>query len=372
MDVCFHPSQNLVFSGSSDGELRIWDSVQHRTISSAWVHSAAHGIISVSTGPTIGNNRVISQGKDGTVKCWDIEHGELSRTPSILIESNTYHFCKLSLVKRPSVDSRKPEKEGPCHVTEKVNEISGQTQTISHDIQEEDQASVVENSNTFQGYENVEGRPYVAMAGAELSEVELWDLNAAERFARLPHSSTASTNKFTKGKGMCMAVQAFSPPEQQGFLHVLAGYEDGTMAWWDLRNPEVPLTSVRFHSEPVLSLSMDGMWNGGISGSADDKIVIFTLDHSLASCVVKKEISLERPGIAGTSIRPDGKIFATAGWDHRIRIYNYKKGNPLAILKYHRATCNATSFAANCKQMASASEDTTIALWELYPPHSSV
>ncbi|KAK1427270.1 hypothetical protein QVD17_15953 [Tagetes erecta] len=360
MDVCFHPSHNLLFSGSSDGELRIWDSVQHRTISSAWVHSAAHGIISVSTSPSIGNNKVISQGKDGTVRCWDIEHGELSRTPSVSIDANTYHFCKLSLVKRASGDTKNSDKLTPHHVKEATEASS---QEIYHGVQEE-----AENSKIHKNDDCQEGRPYVAMAGAECSEVEIWDLNAAERIARLPHSSGASKNDFTRGKGMCMAVQAFLPSEAQGFLHVLAGYEDGTMGWWDLRNPGVPLTSVRFHSEPVLSFSMDGMFNGGVSGGADDKIVIFTLDLSLGSCILKKEISLERPGIAGTSIRADGKIFGTAGWDHRIRIYNYKKGTPLAILKYHRATCNSVSFAADCKQMASASEDTTVALWELYPP----
>nr|XP_043636722.1 protein DECREASED SIZE EXCLUSION LIMIT 1 isoform X2 [Erigeron canadensis] len=347
---------------SLDGELRIWDSVQHRTISSAWVHSAAHGIISVSTSPSIGNNRVISQGKDGTVKCWDIENGDLSRTPLLSIEANSYHFCKLSLVKRLSADTSKARN--------RTEVMEASEKKISNDMQKDDEGSARDNSSILKD-DCLEGHAYVAMSGMECSEVEVWDLNAAERFAQLPDSSGASTNDFIKGKGMCMAVQAFVPSESQGFLHVLAGYEDGTMAWWDLRNPGVPLTSVRFHSEPVLSLSLDGTSSGGISGAADDKIMMFTLDHSLGSCMVKKEINLERPGIAGASIRSDGKIFGTAGWDHRIRIYNYKKGSPLAVLKYHHATCNAISFADDCKQMASASEDTTVALWELYPPQSS-
>lgn len=362
MDVCFHWCKPLLFSGSTDGELRIWHTAQHRTLSSAWVQSAAHGIMCVASDASIGDEKILSQGRDGTIKLWDFGNGGLSRTPSVTISTNSYHFCKMSLVKKPVTEVKPVE---PYVQEQHVDCSRDVDANLWHNSTMDMPEYHLKQSDDVQ----IDGPKYVVVAGEQSSQVEIWDLNTAERCTRLPQSfSNELVNDSGKMRGMCMAVQAFLPSKCQGSLHILAGYEDGTMAWWDMRNAAKPLTSVKYYSEPVTSLAVDQSCHGGISGAADDKILLFNLDYDMGTCVVRKEISVERPGIAGTSIRPDGKIAATAGWDRRIRIYNYRKGNALAILKYHNAMCNAVSFSRDLKLLASSSEDTTVALWELYPP----
>ncbi|KAK6938909.1 WD40 repeat [Dillenia turbinata] len=263
MDLCFHPSKPMLFAGSSNGELRIWDTVQHRTVSSS------------------------CQVKDGTVKCWDIEAGGLSRTPSLTIQTKSYHFCKLLLVKKPSICLRKIggiEVHGGMEDQESIHR----------------EGPYDDSENAQQNDMLTEGPKYMVMAGEQLSEVEIWDLNTAEKLAQLSSNSSGVSSKHSAR--MCLAVQAFLLLESQRFLNVLAGYEDGCMMWWDMRNSGIPLSSGKYHSEPVLSLHVDGHCNGGISGAADDKIATFTLDHPTGSCVLKKEIALKRPGIAGTAI----------------------------------------------------------------------
>ncbi|WOK92912.1 protein DECREASED SIZE EXCLUSION LIMIT 1 [Canna indica] len=369
MDACFHPSRPFLFTGAADGELRIWHTAQLRTLSSTWAHSGATGVYCVATSACIGD-KVVSQGRDGTCKCWAVEETGLSRSPLVTFRAKGYHFCKLSLVKSSACLEQLSQDN---HLVGNFASSTREHEEHKEDVDLEEKARVssdVGTSSRRMEVSNTIGGPaLMAVAGEESHLVEIWDLNNAERVMCLPQTSNSfSAEHPIKQRGMCMAVQAFLSSESQGFLNILSGYEDGSMLWWDIRNPLAPLSSVKYHSDAVLSLALDGLCNGGMSGGADDKVLLFDLDHQKGACTIRKEISVDRPGTAGTAIRADSKIAATAGWDHRVRVYNYRKGSTLAILKYHSGLCNAVTFSYDCKLLASCSEDSTVALWDIYPP----
>lgn len=80
---------------------------------------------------------------------------------------------------------------------------------------------------------------------------------------------------------------------------------------------------------------------------------------------ITKTHKLNNGGISEIKIRNDEKIYATAGWDKRIRIFNFKKQTPLAILKYHTESVYSIDFNSN-NILASGSKDCKIALWDIY------
>ena len=103
-------------------------------------------------------------------------------------------------------------------------------------------------------------------------------------------------------------------------------------------------------------------------------------------------VDLKNPGVADVAVRRDGKIMASGGWDgryviyftyspapyavsltlYRIRVFGWKKGNPLAILNYHSAVVHCVAFAGHqapsedSNLLICGSKDSRISLWKLY------
>lgn len=58
-----------------------------------------------------------------------------------------------------------------------------------------------------------------------------------------------------------------------------------------------------------------------------------------------KIVNTKHAGQQGLRIRSDGSIFATAGWDSKIRVYSAKSMREVAVLKWHPLGCFAVAFA---------------------------
>ncbi|KAB0406859.1 hypothetical protein E2I00_006182 [Balaenoptera physalus] len=157
-----------------------------------------------------------------------------------------------------------------------------------------------------------------------------------------------------------LSLQADSSPRPL----LLAGYEDGSVALWDVSSRKV-CSRVACHTEPVMGLDFDSQEARGVSGSAEKTLAVWSLDEQQALQVRGTHV-LTNPGIADVKIRPDRRILATAGWDHRVRVFHWRTMKPLAVLAFHSATVHCVAFAAD-GLLATGSGDQRISVWSLYP-----
>lgn len=199
--------------------------------------------------------------------------------------------------------------------------------------------------------------------------------------------------------GMCMCLRLFDGAETAGLPRLATSWENGHLYLWDLRQPHAPYAATsaaevsepnkgRMHKEPPLAfdlvLTADGRNVRGVSGGADELIAVFNSQcceagegkatmtssaRSIAPITVETRLELGNAGIGSVAIRhSDKRIFATGGWDSRVRVWDFKRPRPLAILKAHTGAVNCMAFSSRegDNVLVSGSADTRIACWSIY------
>ena len=89
-------------------------------------------------------------------------------------------------------------------------------------------------------------------------------------------------------------------------------------------------------------------------------------------------LTVPHDGLAEVCLRDDDRLFATAGWDHRVRLFSCEDMRPLAVLKEHTATVQCVAMTPRNERgvqegiIASGSKDGKVAVYQLYPEQEAV
>ena len=184
--------------------------------------------------------------------------------------------------------------------------------------------------------------------------------------------------------GMAMAC-AWVPGAER---LVLVAHEDGTVRGYDTAVPGRALLATPRPAPPAPACTaLAVMPRAGapgvcrcVVGTAGACTSVLDVDAAAGVCTRVAALALPRPGVGDAAVRrADGRVFATAGWDRRVRLYALGCGSsgtsgsggggrvrPLATLRYHTASATSVDFAPAESVLASAARDTCIALWKMY------
>mmetsp|Transcript_44218 Transcript_44218/g.96466 ORF Transcript_44218/g.96466 Transcript_44218/m.96466 type:complete len:362 (+) Transcript_44218:92-1177(+) len=312
-----------LFSGSADGQLYLWNMRTHRVAAKV----CAHANTSVQSIHPILGHQLVTHGRDGFIRIWDLK--EKFSVPLLEMSCGSHAFCSCDVQPHEIVDS---SDEGPL---------------------------------------------MIACTTGDAQHVVIWDARQQQVAQHLEASTEVGPH------GMCMCIRYSSAH------HLLAGWEDGSAEMFDLRRGQ-SMDRRRLHKEPLLCLDVDPKKQFLITGAADCLLCLVPLkqtDISIESAtsvdtgqdnLLGDPVTAQIPvtnessgsgGISSVTIRPDRKVFATAGWDRRVRIWQRRSLKPLAVLRHHTSTVNAVQFSRCSRWLASASGDGTVAIWGLYPPN---
>lgn len=194
----------------------------------------------------------------------------------------------------------------------------------------------------------------IATPGIQDGSINVTTFPTENRIATIPAPKGTNT-------GMLMAIGLYYGGKNR--LTVIGGYESGHAALFqqNATGHWECLYIHKAHAQPVLAVAICSSPNPGVQEpskltktgsfftSAADAIIA---RHPLPSTSNTKpspseaaSLQTRHAGQQSLTLRSDNVIFATAGWDGRVRVYSAKTMKEMAVLKWHKDGCYAVAFA---------------------------
>lgn len=314
---------SLVASGSADGIAKLWDLRTAREKCSLTAHSKA-GILHTLT---LDDHRVITHGRDGFLRLWDVDTLSSDSKPVYEWFCGSYTFTKVATMRWRDSDVVTP-------------------------------------------FDNV-----IVSPSAEEKDIVLYD----PRVDPSKPSMFIHLDGKDKQRGMCMSLSLFTPlgssvsTAMASTPFIAAGWEGGQLTLLDLRagGKLAAQAQVATGTNPLLAFDVSKDGRSVMCGSSAEELSSVEIDYASLTTTVTPFFKCNHGGINFIRIRSDQRIFATAGWDHRVRVFHTRKLKPLAILKHHTESVFSVDFTPDSSLLVSASKDHKLALWSIYPPTGS-
>ncbi|KZT39145.1 WD40 repeat-like protein [Sistotremastrum suecicum HHB10207 ss-3] len=309
-DLSFSPDNERLYAGDADGHVTISSTITLRPIANWKPHS--DGLLGIQEW----NEFIITQGRDNKLHIWQ-RPGKAAQltetagspdlaTPQLLktLDVNSLNYCRFSIMNL--------------------------------------------YDTTDLGYTGMLAIPNLV----DSSVADIWSLPSLTRIHAAVGKWDVEGPIPVDGRG-----DTKTESSSRRRLKLLAAYENGSVTLWGFSEGLGDMSveskgwneiwSSRIHVETVMAMAVTPENRVAFTVSADHIIGQYPMEQTESEST-NASPTIHRtkyPGNAAIAMRSDGRIFATGGWDGKVRLYSTKSCKPLGTLSYHRESCRAIAFA---------------------------
>ena len=352
--VRFNADGSRIFTGGSDGTIRIWDSTTGITALSLDAHArlkGTHAVSDIRFNPRH-HQQFVSASTRGSLVLWDGGLGQASQRHSIHVKAiRSVDFGNKAGTIVSASDGRvvvHDQKRGEIHeisdatwpvvAAPNTRQIAcahrnGRVQLCDR---ETGKRRVLDGRVGFVVDIAFEPRLSRVAAASYSGQTKVWEIRTGDQIAGI--------------KGRCVALG------RDGKM-IVTGCSDGTVRLWD--GSGRPTGVIRAHNEAVghVAISPDGRF---IASSADKIISVWTTST--------RELHRELRGHAGriTALQfsSNGRHVVSGSYDSTVRLWGLSDGVEPIVLRGHTGCVWSVAVSSDGKWIASGGDDQSILKWK--------